>query len=141
MGGTALQATCLGPTHALLLPLSACLASRISPIHTWCAGEPRVDGEHGDLIIQLVTTKHPVFERRQSGLLAEMNITLLEALTGFTREVGAGCGVGGSEVWVVVQCMCRRIGGERVPRAVPGGELGCMQRQERTSPSLERPPL
>ncbi|KAL6782477.1 hypothetical protein ACKKBG_A06930 [Auxenochlorella protothecoides x Auxenochlorella symbiontica] len=50
-------------------------------------GEPRVDGEHGDLIIQLVTTKHPVFERRQSGLLAEMNITLLEALTGFTREL------------------------------------------------------
>lgn len=46
-----------------------------------------VDGEAGDLVIQLVTQPHATFERRQSGLLANVTITLLEALTGFEREL------------------------------------------------------
>jgi DnaJ-class molecular chaperone len=37
----------------------------------------------------LRTLPHPVFERRGDGLLCNTTISLLEALVGFEREVGA----------------------------------------------------
>lgn len=46
-----------------------------------------MDGEPGDLVIRLIPRPHPTFERRQSGLLTNVTITLLEALTGFEREL------------------------------------------------------
>jgi DnaJ-class molecular chaperone len=48
------------------------------------------------LHVVLRTTPHPTFERRGDGLLANVTISLLEALVGFEREVGAaGLGAAG----------------------------------------------
>ncbi len=44
-------------------------------------------GEHGDLHVVLRTQPHPTFERRGDGLLANVTISLLDALVGFEREV------------------------------------------------------
>ena len=52
-------------------------------------GEPMVDGETGDLVITLRTQPHPVFERRGNDLHIRQSVTLLDALVGFRREVGA----------------------------------------------------
>lgn len=45
------------------------------------------DQEPGDIIFTLVETTHPVFERAGADLRAELEITLVEALTGFNRVV------------------------------------------------------
>ncbi|KAI7839136.1 hypothetical protein COHA_007139 [Chlorella ohadii] len=57
-------------------------------------GEPIIDGEHGDLHVVLRTQPHPTFERRGDGLLANVTISLLDALVGFEREPGRG------DLWV-----------------------------------------
>lgn len=43
--------------------------------------------EPGDLIIELVQTAHPVFERKGSDLLAKAAVSLKEALCGTTRSL------------------------------------------------------
>lgn len=50
-------------------------------------GEPIVDGEPGDLIVRVRSLPHPVFERRGDGLLANVTISLLDALVGFRKEL------------------------------------------------------
>ncbi|PRW20497.1 dnaJ ERDJ3B isoform A [Chlorella sorokiniana] len=50
-------------------------------------GEPIIDGEHGDLHVVLRTQPHATFERRGDGLLANVTISLLDALVGFQREL------------------------------------------------------
>ncbi|KAF2733951.1 DnaJ-domain-containing protein [Polyplosphaeria fusca] len=45
------------------------------------------DQEPGDIIFSLVESPHDVFERAGGDLRAELNITLVEALTGFNRVV------------------------------------------------------
>lgn len=45
------------------------------------------DQEPGDIIFELVEAPHDVFERAGADLKAELNITLVEALTGFNRVV------------------------------------------------------
>ena len=47
-----------------------------------------IDGENGDLIFVVKTQPHPQFQRRDNDLWLHVNITLVEALTGFQREVG-----------------------------------------------------
>lgn len=50
-------------------------------------GEPHLDGDPGDLILKIQTLPHPVFERREDDLYANMTITLQDALIGFTTEI------------------------------------------------------
>lgn len=51
------------------------------------AGEPLIDGENGDLVFVVQTQPHPLFERRGDDLWHHANITLLDALTGFEKQV------------------------------------------------------
>ena len=46
-------------------------------------GEPHIDGDPGDFIVQVQTDKHTTFERRENDLLTNISITLRDALTGF----------------------------------------------------------
>lgn len=48
-------------------------------------GEPMVDGEPGDLKFKLRTLPHPVFRRSGNDLWMDRNISLVDALTGFTH--------------------------------------------------------
>jgi len=41
----------------------------------------------GNLVFVLSQTLHPVFTRRQNDLYCSLTISLLEALTGFTKEI------------------------------------------------------
>ncbi|XP_015521952.1 dnaJ homolog shv [Neodiprion virginianus] len=50
-------------------------------------GEPHLDGDPGDLIIKIRTQPHPVFERVQDDLYANVTISLQDALIGFTMEI------------------------------------------------------
>lgn len=50
-------------------------------------GEPIVDGEPGDLIFTLRTQPHPRFARQGDDLHVEERISLVDALTGFSREL------------------------------------------------------
>ncbi|OJJ51214.1 hypothetical protein ASPZODRAFT_338861 [Penicilliopsis zonata CBS 506.65] len=45
------------------------------------------DQEPGDIVFHLVETDHPVFQRAGADLTATIDVTLAEALTGFTRVV------------------------------------------------------
>ncbi|KAJ5239293.1 hypothetical protein N7468_003912 [Penicillium chermesinum] len=45
------------------------------------------DQEPGDIIFRLVEEEHPVFERAGADLRAQIDVTLAEALTGFSRVV------------------------------------------------------
>lgn len=45
------------------------------------------DQETGDIIFRLVQERHPVFERAGADLRASIDVTLAEALTGFSRVV------------------------------------------------------
>lgn len=50
-------------------------------------GEPMIDGEPGDLIFIVRTGSHPRFSRQGNDLYMEEEISLVEALVGFEREV------------------------------------------------------
>lgn len=45
------------------------------------------DQEPGDIVFRLIQEEHPVFERAGADLRATIDITLAEALTGFSRVV------------------------------------------------------
>lgn len=45
------------------------------------------DQEPGDIVFHLVEEEHPVFERAGADLRAQIDITLAESLTGFSRVV------------------------------------------------------
>lgn len=78
----------------VLSHLHACL-ERWQPSQPGCPAR-RPAGEHGDLHVVLRTLPHPHFERRGDGLMYNATISLLEALVGFEREVGAGGAAGGT---------------------------------------------
>ncbi|KAK9747634.1 hypothetical protein RND81_02G004600 [Saponaria officinalis] len=50
-------------------------------------GEPKIDGEAGDLKFRIRTAPHDVFERDGNDLRTTINITLLEALVGFEKTI------------------------------------------------------
>ncbi|XP_055381668.1 dnaJ homolog shv [Condylostylus longicornis] len=50
-------------------------------------GEPHLDGEPGDLIIEVKQMPHSVFERRGDDLYTNVTISLQEALVGFSMEI------------------------------------------------------
>ncbi len=68
-----------------MLDMSSC---QVCVSRCTTAGEPLIDGENGDLIFVVKTQPHPHFQRRDNDLWLHANITLVEALTGFQREVG-----------------------------------------------------
>lgn len=82
-------------------------------------GEPVEDGDAGDLVVHLRTRKHPVFERRGDDLRAAVNITLLEALVGFERQMthldGGAVEIGAREQ-VTRSGLERRFEGQGMPR-------------------------
>lgn len=50
-------------------------------------GEPHIDGEPGDLVVNIRTQPHQRFERRGDDLYTNMTISLLDALTGFEATI------------------------------------------------------
>ena len=50
-------------------------------------GEPHIDGDPGDFIVQVQTDKHTTFERRDNDLFTNISITLRDALTGFKMNL------------------------------------------------------
>lgn len=50
-------------------------------------GEPHMDGEPGDLILQIRTYNHPVFERKGDDLYTNITISLVDALSGFELDI------------------------------------------------------
>lgn len=50
-------------------------------------GEPHIDGEPGDLILQIRTYPHPRFERRGDDLYTNVTISLVDALSGFEMDI------------------------------------------------------
>lgn len=50
-------------------------------------GEPKIDGEPGDLKFRIRTAPHDVFKREGSDLRTTVNITLVEALVGFEKTI------------------------------------------------------
>ncbi|KAH9626880.1 hypothetical protein KSS87_002280 [Heliosperma pusillum] len=50
-------------------------------------GEPKIDGEAGDLKFRIRTAPHDVFERDGNDLRTTVNITLLQALVGFEKTI------------------------------------------------------
>ncbi|XP_040567415.1 dnaJ homolog shv [Lepeophtheirus salmonis] len=50
-------------------------------------GEPHLDGEPGDLVIQIKTDPHPLFERNGDDLYTNLTISLVDALKGFETEI------------------------------------------------------
>lgn len=50
-------------------------------------GEPHVDGEPGDLVLQIRTYPHPKFERRGDDLYTNVTVSLTDALSGFELDI------------------------------------------------------
>lgn len=50
-------------------------------------GHQSLDGSWGDLIVQLVNYKHPIYERDGNDLIADIDISFKEALLGFERVI------------------------------------------------------
>merc|ERR1719219_396469 len=50
-------------------------------------GEPHMDGEPGDLILQIRTYPHQSFERRGDDLYTNVTISLVDALSGFEMDI------------------------------------------------------
>lgn len=50
-------------------------------------GEPHLDGDPGDLIIEVKQMPHPKFERKGDDLYSNVTISLQEALIGFTMDI------------------------------------------------------
>ena len=50
-------------------------------------GEPHIDGEPGDLVLQIRTYPHPRFERRGDDLYTNVTISLVDALSGFEMDI------------------------------------------------------
>merc|ERR1740128_610465 len=50
-------------------------------------GEPHMDGEPGDLVLQIKTRPHPKFERRGDDLYTNVTISLVDALSGFEMDI------------------------------------------------------
>lgn len=50
-------------------------------------GEPKIDGEPGDLKFRIRTAPHDVFKRDGNDLRTTVNITLVEALVGFEKNI------------------------------------------------------
>jgi len=50
-------------------------------------GEPHMDGDAGDLIIQIRTYPHTKFERRGDDLYTNVTLSLVEALQGFEMDI------------------------------------------------------
>jgi len=50
-------------------------------------GEPHMDGEPGDLVLQIRTYPHKQFERRGDDLYTNVSISLVDALSGFDMDI------------------------------------------------------
>jgi len=50
-------------------------------------GEPHMDGEPGDLVLQIRTYNHPLFERKGDDLYTNITISLIDALSGFELDI------------------------------------------------------
>lgn len=50
-------------------------------------GEPHMDGEPGDLVLQIRTYPHEMFERRGDDLYTNVTISLVDALNGFEMDI------------------------------------------------------
>merc|ERR1712113_155204 len=50
-------------------------------------GEPHMDGEPGDLLLQIRTYPHSHFERRGDDLYTNVTISLVDALSGFEMDI------------------------------------------------------
>ena len=50
-------------------------------------GEPHMDGDPGDLVIQIRTYPHSKFERRGDDLYTNVTLSLVEALQGFEMDI------------------------------------------------------
>merc|ERR1712059_96447 len=50
-------------------------------------GEPHMDGEPGDLVLQIRTYPHPKFERRGDDLYTNVTLSLVDALSGFEMDI------------------------------------------------------
>merc|ERR1719356_1895402 len=50
-------------------------------------GEPHVDGEPGDLVLQIRTYPHSHFERRGDDLYTNVTLSLVDALSGFEMDI------------------------------------------------------
>jgi len=50
-------------------------------------GEPHTDGEPGDLVLQIRTYNHPLFERKGDDLYTNITISLVDALSGFEMDI------------------------------------------------------
>jgi DnaJ homolog subfamily B member 11 len=61
------------------------------------AGEPHPDGDNGDLSIHIVAIPHPVFRREGVNLMINMEISLADALTGFSHDIEH---LDGHKVWL-----------------------------------------
>lgn len=63
-----------------------CTSSVIN-ILSFFLGEPHVDGEPGDLRLNIRTIPHSVFERRGDDLYTNVTISLVDALVGFQMNI------------------------------------------------------
>lgn len=50
-------------------------------------GEPHMDGEPGDLVVQIRTYPHKKFERRGDDLYTNVTVSLVDALSGFELDI------------------------------------------------------
>jgi DnaJ C terminal domain len=50
-------------------------------------GDPHPDGDPGDLNVQLIAAPEPTFRREKRNLRASVQISLVDALTGFRHEI------------------------------------------------------
>lgn len=50
-------------------------------------GEPHMDGEPGDLVLQIRTRGHSKFERRGDDLFTNVTVSLVDALSGFEMDI------------------------------------------------------
>ena len=64
-----------------------CHSDTFTPYLCLGEGEPHIDGDPGDFIVQIQTNKHLVYERRDHNLFTNISITLRDALTGFRMNL------------------------------------------------------
>lgn len=84
------------------------------------------DRENGDIIFRLCEVEHPVFQRAGSDLLASIDVTLAESLTGFSRVVlkhldGRGIEIKHPAGQVLTSGQILKVAGEGMPNKRFGG--------------------
>eukprot|EP00892_Ulva_mutabilis_P005332 jgi/Ulvmu1/3170/UM015_0211.1 len=81
-------------------------------------GEPHADGDSGDLNIIMVSDPHPFFHRDKDNLKIKADITLVDALVGFEKEIEHldGHKVTLKRQGVTIPGQVQRVKGEGMPK-------------------------